>query len=137
MDSPVSNWLDAVLFRNVITTFLARERLASDDHGRRRCRRRGRRWTRRRRAGLCRRVVQGCWVRRDAPLPGRTREGVRRRVEVRDRKVAEVEANRGQVRLLEGHKVRVVEVPAVDVRRVERTGRDGTHRGCTLGCCTT
>ena len=61
-------------------------------------------------------------------LLGRTREGVRRRVEVRDRIVVEVEADRGQVRLLEGHKVRVVEVPAIDVRRVERTGRDGTTR---------
>ncbi len=70
--------------------------------------------------------MQGCWVRRDAPLSGRTREGVRRRVEVRDRKVAEVEADIGQVRLLEGHKVRVVEVPPVDVPRVERTDRDGT-----------
>ena len=70
--------------------------------------------------------MQGCWVRRDAPLPGRTGEGVRRRVEVRDRKVAEVEANRGQVRLLERYKVRVVEVPAIDVPRVERTQRDGT-----------
>ena len=71
--------------------------------------------------------MQGCWVGGDAPLSGRTREGVRRRVEVRDREIVEVEADRRQVRLLERHKVRVVEIPAIDVRRVERTGRDGTH----------
>ena len=96
------------------------------------------------RAGLCRRVVQHCWVRRDAPLPGRTRVRVRRRVVARDRVVVEVEADIGQVHLLERHKVRIVEVPAVDVPRelrleVRATDRDdgvlwvGVHGGPRVG----
>ena len=87
-------------------------------------------------------VGSGSGSRSDRPLPAsyagllgsarcttcwdRTREGVRRRVEVRDLLVVEVEADRGQVRRLEGHKEHVVEVPAIDVRRVDRTSRDGT-----------
>lgn len=72
--------------------------------------------------------MQGCWVRRDAPLVGIAREGVRRRVEVSDVVVAEVEPERGQVCRLEGHKEHVLEVPAINVGRVVRTRRDGTWR---------
>ena len=116
MDSPVTTWFTAVLFlMSTLTFFLLNVLLVTTSvaWSRRRCRARTR---------LCRRVMQRCWVRRDAPLPGRTRECVRRRVVVRDHPVVEVEANRGQVRLLKRHKVRVVEVPAVDVpceRRLE------------------
>lgn len=76
--------------------------------------------------------MQGCWVRRDAPLVGITCEGVRRRVEVCDVVVVEVEPDRGQVRLLEGHKEHVLEVPTINVGRVVRTIRDGTTRGGVL-----
>jgi len=97
---------------DVYLDILAAEVLFGDDQRRRNGRRR-----RRTRTRLCRRVVQHCWVRRDAPHPGRTSVGVRRRVVIGDRPVVEVEADRGQVRRLEGHKVGVVEVPAVDVPR--------------------
>ena len=111
---------------------VARDRTGRDCQGADagcRCRARARAHARTR---LCRRVVQHCWVRRDAPLVGIAREGVRRRVEVRDVVVAEVEPDRGQVRRLEGHKEHVLEVPAINVGRVVRTSRDGTTRGVVL-----
>ena len=68
-------------------------------------------------------------------LLGRTREGVRRRVEVRDRVVVEVEADRGQVRLLEGHKVtcRGSSSRRRAPRRTDRVGM-GPPAVRTLGC---
>lgn len=59
--------------------------------------------------------MQRCWVRCDAPLPGRARVRVRRRVVAGDYPVVEVEADRRRVRLLKGHKLRVVEVPSVSL----------------------
>ena len=112
--------------------FLARDRTVRDCQGADagcRCRCRARAHAR---ARLCRRVMQRNRVRRDAPLVGIAREGVRRRVEVSDIIVAEVEPERGQVRRLEGHKEHVLEVPAINVGRVLRTSRDGTTHGVVL-----